>query len=153
MTEEMQDPSAQRQPESNFNPPDWYLEALVEEINGKEIAFPITLFVKGLVISGELVSGHRYFDGLASQLTEFFGGESEQAREVVSYLTSPRGIYLENTSEAETLPPRYIHIRGARIFAPGQQPIPSEGAWWRGRLASVDGFHFGLLTVNKVEHE
>lgn len=130
--------------------PDWYLQALVETVNGKDIEFPITLFVGGLIVSGQLVSGHKYFEGLGAQVTQFLGGPSDDVIETVKYFTSPGEIYTKLKEATEIPPPQYIHLRGAKIFTPGQQPIPTEGAWWRGRLVSVDGFHFGSLAVTET---
>jgi hypothetical protein len=52
---------------------DWFLQLLVKIVNGKDdMAFPITLNVSGIIISGELVSGHRYFEGFAKDFKEGF---------------------------------------------------------------------------------
>ncbi|MFT4171086.1 MAG: gas vesicle accessory protein GvpU [Rhodocyclaceae bacterium] len=126
---------------------DWYLQALVKIVNGREFGFPITLYVGGLVVSGELISGHKYFEGLGDQLTEFFGGPSDETAQAVRSFTFPAGIYTEPQEGEEVPPPQYVHLRGARIFTPAQDPIPTEGVWWRGRLACVDAFHFGTLAV------
>jgi hypothetical protein len=129
--------------------PDWYLQSLVSTVNGRNGEFPITLYVRGLVLSGHMVSGHKYFAGLRGQLTEFFGGDSEDVKETVAFLTEPGDSFLDESNQFQEFP-QYIHLRAAKIFTPGQKPIPSgEGAWWRGRLADVDGFHFGLLVVNR----
>lgn len=129
--------------------PDWYLQALVNIVNGKDIEFPVTLFVGGLIVSGQLVSGHRYFEeGLCEQFSKFFGKDQVGSDEAIKNLTSPGDIYRQPKDDNQP-GPQYIHLRCARVFAPGQQPIPSEGSWWRGRLASVDGFHFGSLGVNQ----
>jgi hypothetical protein len=126
--------------------PDWYLQSLVSIVNGNNGEFPVTLYVKGLMISGNLVSGHKYFAGLRAQLTQFFGGESEKIRETVAYLTEPGESFLDETNEFKDFP-QYVHLRGAMTLTPGQKAIPSgEGGWWRGRLANVDGFHFGLFS-------
>jgi hypothetical protein len=129
--------------------PDWYLQSLVDLVNGNEFEFPITLFVGGLMISGQLTSGHKYFEGLGEQLTQFFGGPSEDTKKTVDYLTSAKDVYLKKDDAQEKPITQYIHLREARVFVPGQQPIPAEGSWWRGRLSSVGGFHFGSLTVAK----
>jgi len=129
--------------------PDWYLQNLVELVNRKDIVFPITLFVGGLMVSGQLTSGHKYFEGLGEQLTQFFGGPSEDAKKSVEYMTSPKDIYIKKDESQERPMPQYIHLREARVFVPGQQPIPTEGSRWRGRLSSVGGFHFGSLAVAK----
>lgn len=129
--------------------PDWYLQSLVDTVNGKEFELPITLFVSGLIVSGQLTSGHKYFVGLGEQLTTFFGGPSEETAKTVAYFTAPADMYTKDNEGEEEPLPQYIHLREARIFTPGQQPIPSEGSWWRGRLSSVDGFHFGSLSASK----
>jgi len=39
----------------------------------------------------------------------------------------------------------YIHLRDAKIYAPGQNPLPANGLLWRGRLSSVGGFSYGVF--------
>lgn len=129
--------------------PDWYLQALIGIVNGKDIEFPITLFVGGLIVSGLLTSGHKYFQGLGEQLTQFFGGPSEETSKTVGYFTSPGDIYTEDTASEPKPPPQFIHLRAAMVFSPGQTPIPNGGSWWRGRVANVDAFHFGSLSASE----
>lgn len=149
MSDESEEQVAAETTPPNPELPDWYLQNLVEIVNGNDFEFPITLFVGGLMVSGQLTSGHKYFEGLGEQLTQFFGGPSDDTQENVNYLTSPKEIYLKKEDAKDKVPPQYIHLREARVFVPGQQPIPSEGSWWRGRMSSVDGFHFGSLSVAK----
>lgn len=141
----------QTKPEASQEPdhaqPDWYLQVLIDTVNGKDYELPITLFVGGLIVSGNLTSGHKYFQGLGEQLTEFFGGHSEDTEKAVQYFTSPGKIYAEETDSEPKSPPQFIHLRQAMVFAPGQTPIPNGGSWWRGRVASVDAFHFGSLSA------
>ena len=141
-----QDNAALQEPNSEL--PDWYLQALVQMVNGKDIEFPITLFAGGLIVSGQLTSGHKYFEGLGVQLKQFFGKSTEHTDDVIKYFTQPAEIYLKDNKKEKTPPPQYIHLREAKVFTPGQQPIPSEGSWWRGRLISIDGFHFGTLSAS-----
>lgn len=138
----------QSQPES-FNPAqaDWYLQRLISMVNGTEIEFPITLYVDGTIVTGYLVSGHKYFDGLGMQLSGFFG-DVEDAERAIAGLIEPREIYLAD-KDSITRPPDFVHIREARVVTPGQSPIPSEGVWWRGRVASVSGFNFGSMVFSK----
>ena len=136
---------------SSYDPalPDNYLQLLVDLINGTEMEFPITLFVGGTVVSGQLVSGHRYFEqGLGSALKEYFTGMSDDAEvtRAIENLTSAKELYT-NKDLKPTLPPAFIHLRGARVFTPGQEPTPRGGSWWRGRLSRVDAFHFGSLAT------
>jgi hypothetical protein len=43
--------------------------------------------------------------------------------------------------------PEFIHLSDVHFFTPGQQPIPTNGkpVCWRGRIADVSGFHFGII--------
>jgi hypothetical protein len=122
---------------------DRYLQSLVHLLNGTEIEFPITIYVDGLVVAGYLTSGHKYFDGLAEQLKGFFGNV-ENVEEYIDHLTSPRETYLKEKT-LDTTSTQYLHVREARIFSPGQVPMPSEGVWWRGRLSCVSAFNFGAI--------
>ena len=125
---------------------DWYLQRLIKIVNNTGIEFPITLYVNGLIVSGQMVGGHRYFDGLADQFREFFG-DTEATEETVSMLTSAREYYLGEDVKNDPALPQYVHMRAAKVFVPGQNPIPKDGSWWRGRITSVNGFNFGSMAV------
>ncbi|MEN2427268.1 hypothetical protein AA0N74_14550 [Chromobacterium vaccinii] len=122
---------------------DMYLRTLVGTVTGNSFEFPITLYVGGIVVTGFLASGHRFFDDLGEQFQRFF--DSDVANALTKGAREP---YLveKNTKE---LPLDHIHLREARMITPGQPPIPYDGVWWRGRLASVNGFHMGILTVGQ----
>lgn len=141
---------------------DWFLEMLVDIVTRDGISFGITLNVGGVLVSGELVSYRKYFEGFAE---DFKGGliragftpdNAEIAvkafREVPDFLTS-----IANTNEqggARGTPPSprpgFIHLRNARFFHPGEVPVPAnKGVWWRGRLNAVDGFILGSLSVSQ----
>jgi len=133
--------------------PDWFLQLLVQITNGIEAHLPLTLNVGGLLISGELVSGHVYFNGFADELKNAMKGVSESAAGAVDDFRKLGEIYKLELSEPEKEikrpSPLFIHLRNTRMFHPGGQPIPSNrGVWWRGRLESVDGFILGSLSVD-----
>src|SRR5690554_2927731 len=56
---------------------DWYLQNLVSVVNGSNISFGITLFVEGVVISGTLVSGKKYFETFADEFSSAYPGDDE----------------------------------------------------------------------------
>jgi len=96
----------------------------------------VTLLVKGTIVSGTIVSRRDYV--LANPVLESIDEviESEAKKD-----GSPRPASKD-----------FIHLKDARIFAPGQPPIPSTdptGFFWRIRLSSVDGFTVGGLKVTK----
>jgi hypothetical protein len=106
---------------------DMILVGLVHDANRGKLAGPaaITLFVKGLIVSGEIV-------GIDEYMRLAFQHEPEKPDEA------------EIPHE-----PHFIHLKDAKIFrggdagmitAPGGSGVP-----WRGRLSSVDGFLLGRL--------
>jgi hypothetical protein len=130
--------------------PDWYLQALVELVNGSEAQFPITVFSNGLIVSGQLVGGNKYFDALKDQYKQFLGQSVEDIDQVVAYLTKmPSEIYTKTDQDKDKALPVYIHIENAQVFVPGETPIPNGGMWWRGKLTDINAFSFGKLTLGE----
>jgi hypothetical protein len=128
---------------------DWFLRFLVQTVNGTEISYTITLNVGGLLVSGELIGGHKYFEGISEELKKA-GLDSEGAGLIKSlgdYYIKDREE--EQDSASKTFkPPVCIHLRNAQIFHPGGTPIPTNHSiWWRGRLNAVDGFSLGAVSV------
>ncbi|HVT36067.1 MAG TPA: gas vesicle accessory protein GvpU [Nevskiaceae bacterium] len=125
--------------------PDFYLRELVTIVNKTGLTFPITLWVGGSVVSGYLIGGADYFEELGSSLETFFASAKvDDPMSIANSLVEPYRKHYEDIPD-EDPPPTYIHLRNARVFAPGQNPMPSVGTIWRGRLSRVDGFSFGNL--------
>lgn len=127
--------------------PDHFLQALVALAN-LEVKMPVTLTVAGQLISGRIVSGRVFFqhvqDDVVSRMTD---GETK------GHVTDLVNQYFTAYPSGEALPgggsPAYIHLVGARYFAPGVHPIPTgKPGLWRGRLADVSGFQFGELSAS-----
>ena len=126
---------------------DFHLRDVILLANGTKAEFPITLTVGGMLISGLLTGGKRYFEEFAETMANAHGTAetSEQLREFFSRRTK---IYDAPEEGEPPVPLAYVHLREARFFVPGAQPVPSSGGvLWRGRLSQVDGFHLGMLTV------
>ncbi|MHB8857399.1 MAG: gas vesicle accessory protein GvpU [Bellilinea sp.] len=128
---------------------DWFLQLLVDTCNHSEFSISITLNVGGVLVSGELIGGEKYFAGFASDLKE-----AGLSIEIVDSFNKLGDIYGKQGEQVEhdksTQPPQYIHLKNARIFHPGGNPIPmNRGVWWRGRLEAIDGFILGSLSVDK----
>jgi hypothetical protein len=132
---------------------DWFLELLVDVVNGTEIALAMTLNVGGMLVSGEMCSGHKYFEGFAKDLKDgIFGTIPSEASRIEEQFKQLGGIYAKEKRQPQDehpKPPQYIHLRNARIFHPGGTPIPTNrGVWWRGRLGAIDGFILGSLSIS-----
>jgi len=133
--------------EANKDPEvDWFLRILVSMANSTPgVGLPIVLTVRGLVISGELISGKTYHEQFAQEMGTSFRSilDDDAVARIEEGYSRPAHLY---DSEASLKTIVFIHLRNAKIFGPGQQPIPSgQGMLWRGRLSSVDGFSWGQL--------
>jgi hypothetical protein len=128
---------------------DGQLRFLVAVVNGTTNEFPITLTVGGVLVSGFLASGHRYFDEFADQMTSGIqdtpGLDREELR---AQFALPGQVFLIDEEEGKRPPPRYIHVLDARYYFGREIVTPTvKGGrvWWRGRIESVDGRQFGAF--------
>ena len=88
----------------------------------------VTLVVQGLLITGTVISKEKYLK--ENHVTNMMANSiREPAR---TYNLDPRR--------------RFIHLKDAQYFMPGNSPIPSDGGTvCRVSLADVAAFNFGLL--------
>lgn len=144
---------------------DWFLQVFVELANEEPFEMPVTLASGGLVVSGQLVSGRRYFEGFAE---EFAAAISDATEDVTTYWRDfladfgssvygergegSSGAPAQEGSDAEeddASDPHYIHLRDARVFHAGTGHAPLvAGVWWRARIEAVDGFFLGRIEVS-----
>jgi hypothetical protein len=119
---------------------DQILELAIAYAEAEEpIELGVTLVVGGLLIAGNVISFEKY---LASDpITEAMDRAMKQVRE-------KRGEKVPRDDGVR----RYIHLRDARYFSPGQQPAPTDGhVTCRVRLDSVAAFHMGVLGMLEDE--
>ncbi len=139
--------------ETNTGDRDWFFCRLVEFANlGVELG--VTLNVGGALLSGTLISGQRYFEELANQISTATGAVSEISAVISQELREYAALYADaddddSRDEPDDPPPTvYLHLAGAQFFTPGQKPLPDgEGFLWRGKIADVSGFVPTLLSA------
>jgi hypothetical protein len=141
MTEEKKE----EQREIDFHSPDFLLQHLVSIANTTGLSMGVTLTVGGVTISGQLTGGEEYFALLKEAMLtstsniegvgEAFGKIFDKYAEI--YTTPPE----------ETDLPTFIHLKQAKMYLPGQAPMPSNGLLWRGRISTVAGFSLGSFSV------
>ncbi|MGW5773412.1 hypothetical protein ACWEVY_30255 [Streptomyces longwoodensis] len=151
---------------------DHVLTSLVNIINasqGEEDGPGLVLTVGGLTVSGNLIPNWLWFAGMRRQIAEATGRQSldvDEASGMELFFKSWEDLLVDGRAEeeaalaaAEGLAERYqdairdkdttvfIHLRDARVFQPGQNGLPGNGMYWRGRLSEVTGWSFGKLGV------
>jgi hypothetical protein len=128
----------------------------------------VTLVINGRTVSGKMISEQRWITAVEDRYREAWvacGGPSDDGSGIWSILFREfknnffavrTGYKVDDVGEG--LPeryrrafsrnwcPRYVHLRCAQ----GSPPDASQSAddtYWRGRLADVSGWSFGMLTV------
>ncbi|QCR23769.1 hypothetical protein [Pontibacter sp. SGAir0037] len=120
---------------------DWFLQSLVRTVTGTDHRIGMTFLTGGLLVSGYVVSGHKYFEAIAKLYSS-----KEEVQQSIANLAEG---YLPNES-GEILAmqdlPAFIHLQDAKYYNTFGQPIPGkEGVWWRGTLLNINGYNFGVL--------
>ena len=125
---------------------DPFLQFLVTLSNSHNISFPVTLTVGGQLVTGDLVSRSRYFDGLADLVTE---GLEEKANMMSTFID----MFRESAVPPDETPalsgdpqPEFIHLANAFVYTSDQRALPTDRSLlWRGRLSMIGGFSLGKL--------
>ncbi len=118
----------------------------------------VTLNVKGVVITGELISSVDYFRMMiesyeATRGPEDIRGSGTGKADTVDLVTKIWQDFLDGAikfwsgeevkNKMDEI--RFIHLRNARFFSPGQPLEPKNGGLWRGMLNQVDAFSIGEI--------
>ncbi|AJS61035.1 hypothetical protein [Paenibacillus sp. IHBB 10380] len=106
-----------------------------------DLDLTVTLTVGGTLISGKLVSGKTYCDGVAGMLNNT-GMSGRRLSEFFTDFGKER--YADNDGDydedGEIQLPSYIHLKDARVIV-GNLNL----GWWRGKLTSINGFTIGEI--------
>lgn len=121
------------------------LQALVTVPEKTNIEIGITLNVKGLLITGFIISQATYFE----QLTEGIRGtkgDAETRSILGDFLSDLKAPLLKKAEKSGKDFPRFIHLRNVKIYPSEGRGMPTFGhALWRGNLESIDGFSLGEM--------
>lgn len=115
---------------------DGILEACVRfaEIQDEPLETSITLLVGGFLVSGQIISKKKFIQ--LNPLTAWVQDVLE---------TQPQE---EQQAPEDDWKRRFIHLRNAKYFSPGQPPVPdNEGITCRIKISDVSGFNFGQLAT------
>ena len=131
---------------------DWFLAWLVGYAENFALEQGVTLFIGGQIVSGLITSGRDFFTEVGNQVKD--GADSGEATaELRKSIGEGYAEFSKLYPKAEIgVPPpfskpTYIHLRNVAILTPnGSTPLP-RSTIWRGKLASVDGYNFGVLST------
>lgn len=127
---------------------DWLLRTLIFLANRLGVELGITLQLSGILISGQLVSGRKYMEGIVQDFRDV-GDAGEGLATTLEGMKED--VYPVPDLDVEPSPheatPTYIHLRDAHIFSNAGTSLPgNRSVWWRGRVSEVSGFFFGVLS-------
>ena len=120
------------------------LETIVHLVTTVDFNISVTLMVGGAQISGQLIGGRHYFEGLGKQWLEGFTKVGAPNPEME---TIWRRIGEERYGKDAPRPKRYahIHLKDAAVVLGDGQVFRHQ--WWRGRLAKGDGWAMGAPEI------
>jgi len=126
---------------------DRMLQLLISIVNSAPGAsVNITLLMGGQVLSGWLIGEGDYLRAFATQMSKSFGNEQSS----VEFFTAEADHRDRAAAANELDERRYIHLKDAKFVSHDGQLPHDEGLLWRGKLASVDGFTLGILSVTSA---
>lgn len=134
---------------------DGYLQTFIGTVEKVDAEIGITLNVSGTIITGNLVSRQRYWQGVVE---DFKSSENETARLIGESLgdfeaedenESPEENVQDDTDFEQF---NFIHLKNATFLTNGKNIPTNRGVHWRGRVDSVDGFTLGNLGVQDEDY-
>ncbi|EKS3673757.1 gas vesicle protein [Salmonella enterica] len=118
-----------------------HLNSLVNRI---DFGIGLTIFVKGSVISGSLVSGKKYYDSVAENLKA--SGETGEAL-AVFFERKAQDQYTSNSEDFE-FPNNFLHFDKVTIRQDNGQMGQLNGAMLRIKIEEIEGYILGNLSAS-----
>lgn len=116
-----------------------YLTNIVNAVGG---SFGITLFLKGSVISGLMISGKEYYATLAERLAEV-GDVGENLAQ--HFLQVADDVYT-HAAENESIPANFIHMKEVKIKSGSGEFSEMSDALLRLKIEEIDGHIVGNVS-------
>lgn len=110
---------------------------IVNMVNYGQVNLDMTLFCKGTVIAGDVISGKEYFTTMAESL-------SERSSQVSQFYTGVCNEFYEaKASDYDPIPLNYIHLKNVSVKGGNTSFAPFEGGLLRMRIDEIDGHMIG----------
>ena len=107
-----------------------------------ELESSITVFVKGLIISGILISRRTYIKEVANAIRNGIGNMNKELANIFDKPISESSHSANNTEDDKRKIIEFINLKNVRIVS--QNQIIHIDLWC-GRIDSVDGFSLGMI--------
>ena len=128
---------------------DFLLQTFVDIVNRTNAEIGMTLTMGGMLVSGTMIGGKKYYDELYSTFSQNIEDE-----EILSFLKKiidiPSAAYDYDLADERPINIAWVHLKDARFFGPDGNFIPKTGGTlWRGRISQVSGFNFGVFGADQ----
>lgn len=131
---------------------DWFLQDLVDYVDGTDLEIGITLQCNGFLVSGNLCSGHLYFEEFGKSFYSLTGNDSdkktisEYAAKALEAANEFDDLVNKDISEKPLIHgPFFIHLKNAQFHQVSGGEIPMFGVLWRGQIKDINGFFLGTI--------
>ncbi|WP_273854453.1 hypothetical protein [Serratia liquefaciens] len=112
-----------------------------------DICASVTIFLKGTVITGNLISGANYFKKVAEK---FKAIDNKEVADIFADFFSEAGVTHYSTGEGLDSPPTsYLHLSGAQIVNGNGHLFDLADSFLRVRLDEIDGHLIGKISLPK----
>lgn len=125
--------------------PDNLLQTVVAAANSFGISVNVTLFCKGVIVSGVIESGRAHFEAIAKTMEAVPEGgvfAAMWSTMAERYPELPKDEHAEPELDIDTT--TYIHLKDVKVLS-GAVTSEHHNVRWRGRISSVDGWFVGSV--------
>ncbi|HGK4675278.1 TPA: hypothetical protein ACJ2WV_004579 [Kluyvera georgiana] len=121
------------------------LSFCVDMANKHEANMGVTLFCKGVIITGMIISGREYYAGVANS----FGMKQDGASAWGDYFRQVGGaVYSKQDGEEDKeFPNIFIHLKDVKLSAGTSGFTPYKNAFLRLKVEEIDGHIIGIASV------
>lgn len=130
----------------SVKPRDADLLFFVDIANSHGVEMGITLLVKGVWISGDIISGKTYYESLAKSLGSY--QEGSVAESIADYFKGTADIFYKNTEGQDdyVIPNNFLHLKDITQNNGSGRMAVMNNAFLRVKVEEIDGYIFGKST-------
>lgn len=136
---------AKEQTQMNTN--DAIMLMFLDLVEQDGIEVDITLSVNGSIVSGTLIGATAYYEGVTEASKKFEDSTmskiiSKKFHDLKEEYAKQKQQEAEKESKEKENSFTFIHLKNAKYVTNQHEITQTNGTWWRGKIASIDGFSF-----------